>query len=147
MNGEDTATDPRDLSDDEWRAKLSPHAFYVLRHGGTDPPFQGEYTDTEERGEYRCAGCDALLFRSREKYHSGCGWPAFRLPSGAAAVIEREDTSLGMRRVEVLCANCEGHLGHLFDDGPPPEGLRYCINSSSMVLRREDEDTQGGTDY
>ena len=138
MTAGDTGEDPRNLSEEHWRATLSPHAFQVLRQGGTDPAFQGEYTDTEEPGEYLCAGCGALLFRSTEKFHSGCGWPAFRLPFEAGAVVERVDGSHGMRRVEVLCANCDGHLGHVFEDGPAPEGLRYCINSSSIVLRPED---------
>ncbi len=119
-------------SDDEWRAILTPEQFRVLRRAGTEPAFAGEYTDLEDTGVYRCAGCDAELFSSAEKFHSGCGWPSFTRPVEPDVVIEHVDDSFGMVRTEVLCASCEGHLGHVFPDGPLPLGTRYCINSISL---------------
>lgn len=110
------------LTDDEWRAKLSSEEFAVLRRAGTERPFVGEYTDTKTEGVYECRACGARLFRSTEKFESHCGWPSFFDPADSAAVILRSDTSLGMRRVEVLCANCHSHLGHVFEGEatPPP---------------------------
>lgn len=119
-------------SDDEWRALLTSEQFRVLRRAGTEPAFAGEYTDLTDQGVYHCAGCGAALFSSADKFHSGCGWPSFTRPIDPDAVIEHEDRAFGMVRTEVVCASCEGHLGHVFPDGPPPLGTRYCINSVSL---------------
>ena len=123
------------LSDDEWRQRLTPQEFDVLRRAGTERPFTGEYTDTKTEGIYQCRACGAELFRSTEKFESHCGWPSFFDPSNSDAVILRPDHSMGTTRTEVLCANCHSHLGHVFEDGPPEEGgLRYCINSAALKL-------------
>ena len=121
-------------SDAEWREQLSPEESAVLRKAGTEPPFTGEYDHVFEPGTYRCAACGTELFESDAKYDSGCGWPAFFAPAGGDAVEEETDRTHGMLRTEVLCAGCGGHLGHVFPDGPPPTGLRYCINSASLRL-------------
>jgi len=123
-------------SDAEWRTILTQEQYQVLRQKGTERPFTGALTQNHETGNYHCAGCDALLFLSGAKFDSGCGWPSFTLPAGSAAVAEHEDLSHGMRRVEVTCARCGGHLGHVFPDGPRPTGLRYCINSASLTFER-----------
>lgn len=121
-------------SEAEWRAQLDPDQYRVLRQKGTEAPFSGEYDHVFEPGSYHCAGCGAELFSSDAKYDSGCGWPAFFAPASEEAIIEESDSSHGMRRTEVLCADCGGHLGHLFPDGPAPTGIRYCINSAALRL-------------
>ena len=124
-------------SDAEWREQLSPQEYAVLRRAATEPPFTGEYTDTETVGVYACRACGAELFRSEQKFHSHCGWPSFYAPLAEDRVEYIEDRSLGMKRVEVRCANCGSHLGHVFEgEGyPTPTDQRYCINSVSMRLQ------------
>ena len=126
-------------SDDEWRKQLTPAEYAVLRKAGTERAFTGEYTDNKRVGVYRCRACDAELFRSEHKFESHCGWPSFFTPLAGEAVIERADYALGMRRVEVICANCHSHLGHVFEGegyGTPTD-LRYCINSISLNFEEE----------
>jgi peptide-methionine (R)-S-oxide reductase len=118
----------------EWRVKLDPEQFRVLREGATERAFTGKYWDSKKTGVYRCAGCGAELFASDTKFESGSGWPSFYQPIASDMVEELDDTSYGMRRTEIRCSNCGGHLGHVFDDGPNPTGLRYCINSASLDL-------------
>ena len=124
--------DKIDLPEEEWRRRLPPERYRVLREGGTERAFTGVYWDNHDQGGYRCAGCGTLLFDSTTKFDNGSGWPSFTSPAGREAVTLHEDHSHGMVRTEVRCATCGGHLGHLFPDGPGPEGLRYCINSASL---------------
>lgn len=121
-------------TDDEWRAELTPEEFEITRRAGTERAFTGIYNDTKTPGMYNCKCCHAPLFDSNTKYDSGSGWPSFYAPISQEAVNTHEDLSMGMRRIEVTCANCDAHLGHVFPDGPQPTGLRFCMNSASLQL-------------
>ncbi len=125
------------LSENDWKKKLTPEEFHVLREKGTEKPFTGKYLENKEKGKYLCAGCENELFDSDSKFDSGTGWPSFTHPVGYDNVEETEDISYGMVRTEVLCEKCGGHLGHVFDDGPKPSGKRYCINSLSLKFQEE----------
>ncbi len=130
--------DPKNMKDEEWKEKLTPEQYAVLREKGTEAPFAGKYVNEHSRGMYRCAACGTELFSSDAKFDSGTGWPSFSEPANLEHVELREDNSHGMHRTEVVCKTCEGHLGHVFNDGPGPKGQRFCINSCSIDLKKEE---------
>ena len=130
--------DKLNLTEAEWRARLTPEQYHVLREAGTERAFTGKYEKNKLTGQYHCAGCGAPLFTSDAKFESGSGWPSFTAPVDTDAVAEERDVSYGMVRTEVRCARCDGHLGHFFPDGPGPNGLRYCMNSASLDFTPED---------
>ena len=132
-------TEKLTLSEQEWLEKLGPEKYHILREAGTERAFTGKYEQNKAQGLYKCAGCGAPLFSSETKYNSGSGWPSYYQPLDPAAVDEHSDMSHGMVRTEVRCAKCEGHLGHVFPDGPAPTGLRYCINSASLDFEGKED--------
>jgi len=128
-------TENKTKEEQEWKEKLTEEQYHVLRSKGTERPFTGKYWNNKEKGVYYCAGCGTPLFDSESKFESGCGWPSFTAPITDSNINEAQDNSLSMRRTEVLCSKCGGHLGHVFDDGPKPNGLRYCMNSISLDFK------------
>ena len=138
MEPENRASDPQmPQTEREWKEKLTPEEYHILREKGTERAFTGKYDKFYDPGVYKCAGCGEMLFTSESKYNSGCGWPAFSAPANEEVVEETRDSTLGMVRTEITCSNCGGHLGHIFNDGPAPTGQRYCINSASLDFEEE----------
>ena len=127
------------LSEEEWKKRLDQKQYNVLRQKGTEPAFTGKHLDNHEKGMYICAGCGTELFSADTKFDSGSGWPSFWAPAGKESIEEHPDNSIFMKRTEILCKNCGGHLGHVFEDGPNPTGLRYCVNSLSLDFKKKDE--------
>ncbi len=128
-------TNTMKTTEEEWKEKLTPEQYEVLRNKGTEAPYSGKYVSTTADGTYVCAACGTPLFSSKDKYDAGCGWPSFTAALEEKRIIEKEDRSAGMVRTEILCAHCGGHLGHVFNDGPKPGGLRYCVNSVSLDFK------------
>lgn len=136
-NGRDLMTDKISRSEAEWKAQLTPEQYRIARQQGTERAFAGEYWDNHREGVYRCVGCGEPVFDSKDKFESGTGWPSYMRPAAPGAIEEQVDSSHGMRRVEVHCAKCSSHMGHLFEDGPAETGLRYCINSGSLKFEEK----------
>lgn len=134
--------DDMNLSEEEWRRRLTPEQYRILREGGTETAFTGRLYEETRTGSYHCAGCRTELFSSEAKYNSGSGWPSFWAPLQRGRLKLRDDRSAGMRRVEIVCARCDGHLGHVFPDGPQPSGERFCVNSAALHFRSEDETSE-----
>ena len=139
VTAKEKMTDKKNLSEQEWKEVLTEEQFEICRKKGTELPFSGKYLDTKTKGTYKCLCCGNDLFLSETKFDSSCGWPSFSESLGDENVRKQEDLSLSRQRTEVLCRHCDSHLGHVFEDGPAPTGLRYCINSVSIVLEEDDE--------
>lgn len=133
-------TEDENISEEEWSKNLTKEQYYVLRQKGTEKPFTGEYWNNHDEGMYYCSGCGAPLFDSNTKFDSGSGWPSFYAPIKEEAISEKKDSSFGMKRTEILCSKCRGHLGHVFKDGPNPSGLRYCVNSISLKFAPKEKE-------
>ena len=129
-------------SNEQWKAELTPEQYRVTRQAGTEAPFSGEYEQCWDKGTYHCVCCGSPLFDSGSKFNAGCGWPSFHSELDEAGIVQRPDFSLGMNRIELQCRQCEAHLGHIFPDGPPPTGMRYCINSVSLEFRAAVDDSE-----